>query len=401
MKCRMVVLLFGFFAGITAVAQSSQLAQFLEKYRLETLAKQSFAQTGLSAGDCKKLVPLLTEMWYQEVSERLQEQGEALCIRRGDRVLRYEGQDFGEPPEDGYSLYISLHGGGAAPKEVNDQQWKNQIELYAPAQGIYIAPRAPWDDWNMWFKPGIDELFEDLIQWMVVSFGVNPNRVYLLGYSAGGDGVWRLAPRMADRWAAAAMMAGHPGEARQENLRNVPFQIWMGEKDAAYQRNAEAVRKGEVLDSLEAAYPLSYIHETHIVKDKGHWMERQDSVAVDWLANFERDPLPYALVWRQEEVVRPNFYWLEVDQREAQQGMRVDAELEGNTIQLLRCDYRKLRIYLNDEMVDLDQPVKVVYQGKVLFEGMLKRTLANMARTLAQRGDTNWIFPSVVEVTIN
>jgi dienelactone hydrolase len=27
---------------------------------------------------------------------------------------------------------------------------------------------------------------------------VNPNKVYVMGYSAGGDGVWRLAPRMAD-----------------------------------------------------------------------------------------------------------------------------------------------------------------------------------------------------------
>jgi poly(3-hydroxybutyrate) depolymerase len=43
--------------------------------------------------------------------------------------------------------------------------------------------------------------------------GVNPDKVYLLGYPAGGDGVWQLAPRMADRFAAAAMMAGHPNGA--------------------------------------------------------------------------------------------------------------------------------------------------------------------------------------------
>ena len=28
--------------------------------------------------------------------------------------------------------------------------------------------RAPWDDWNMWFKPGLDEFFEALIQTAVV-----------------------------------------------------------------------------------------------------------------------------------------------------------------------------------------------------------------------------------------
>ena len=36
-----------------------------------------------------------------------------------------------------------------------------------------------------------------LIENLVVFEGVDPNRVYLLGYSAGGDGVYQLAPRMA------------------------------------------------------------------------------------------------------------------------------------------------------------------------------------------------------------
>ena len=47
-------------------------------------------------------------------------------------------------------------------------------------------------------------------QLAVINEDVNPNKVYLLGYSAGGDGVYQLAPRMADRWAAAAMMADSP-----------------------------------------------------------------------------------------------------------------------------------------------------------------------------------------------
>ena len=50
---------------------------------------------------------------------------------------------------------------------------------------------------------------------------VDPNRVYIMGYSAGGDGVYQLAPRMADRWAAAAMMAGHPNDASPLGLRNI------------------------------------------------------------------------------------------------------------------------------------------------------------------------------------
>ncbi|WP_423839239.1 hypothetical protein [Undibacterium luofuense] len=46
-------------------------------------------------------------------------------------------------------------------------------------------------------------MFARLIDDFVAVRGVHPAKVYLLGYSAGGDGVWQLAPRMPDRFAAS------------------------------------------------------------------------------------------------------------------------------------------------------------------------------------------------------
>ena len=90
-----------------------------------------------------------------------------------------------------------MHGGGGAPRRVNESQWENQIKLgkaYKPAAGLYVAPRAPTDSWNLWHEGHIDPLFDRLIQNMIVFEGVDPDRVYLMGYSAGGDGVYQLAP---------------------------------------------------------------------------------------------------------------------------------------------------------------------------------------------------------------
>ncbi|MFN9878353.1 MAG: hypothetical protein ACK557_07725, partial [Planctomycetota bacterium] len=47
----------------------------------------------------------------------------------------------------------------------------------------------------------------------------------------------RVGPRLADRWAAAGMMAGHPNETVPLGLRNVPFALQVGAEDAAYRRN--------------------------------------------------------------------------------------------------------------------------------------------------------------------
>lgn len=108
---------------------------------------------------------------------------------------------LGAAPPDGRSLYISLHGGGNTPAAVNDQQWRNQIALYTPAEGVYVAPRAPFDDWNMWFRPQMDDFFGTLIWSAVCTQGVSPDKVYLLGYSAGATacGAWRRAWRTAGR----------------------------------------------------------------------------------------------------------------------------------------------------------------------------------------------------------
>ncbi|MGY0408621.1 MAG: hypothetical protein ACWIPJ_09770, partial [Polaribacter sp.] len=124
---------------------------------------------------------------------------------------------FGKKPTDGRSLFISLHGGGGASAGVNDQQYTNQQHLYDATmnslEGVYLAPRAPTNTWNLWQQSHIDEFLNIIIQLAVIKENVNPNKVYILGYSAGGDGLYQLAPRMADRWAAASMMAGHPGDA--------------------------------------------------------------------------------------------------------------------------------------------------------------------------------------------
>ena len=307
---------------------------------------------------------------------------------------------YGEKPADGYSLFISLHGGGGTTQETNNQQWENQKYLYRPQQAVYVAPRAPWNLWDMWCHEGIDPLYEQLIQMCVAFEGVNPNKVYLMGYSAGGDGVWRMAPRMADSWAAASMMAGHPGDVSLLNLRNTPFMIWCGEHDAAYNRNTLAAQRGLQMDSLQQHDPLGYVHQTHIIKGVGHWMNRVDSAAVPWMTKFRRNPYPKKIVWQQAEVVKPYFYWLGVPPAELAPGKMLRAYIQGNCVHITQCDYTTLTLYLNDELVDLDKFVTVKYGKRVLFKGRLKRKESTMRQTLFERNDWSYMFPTSVTVTM-
>ena len=99
---------------------------------------------------------------------------------------------------------------------------------------------------------------------------VNPNQVYIMGYSAGGDGVYQLAPRMADQLAAAAMMAGHPNNASPLGLRNIGFTLHMGGQDKAYNRNGIARQWKQKLADLQENDPEGYRHEVTIHEKYGH-----------------------------------------------------------------------------------------------------------------------------------
>ena len=333
---------------------------------------------------------LLQKLWTARVEalkvERAPEM-QAKKITLGDKVMPWEERQFGEAPMGGRSLWISMHGGGGAPKEVNDDQWRNQIGLYKPAEGIYVAPRAPTDNWNLWHEAHIDPMFDRMIEDFVALRGVNPDRVYIMGYSAGGDGVWQLAPRMSDRLAGAAMMAGHPNESQVVGLRNLAFACFVGGRDSAYNRNKVVAEKAAELDRLQKEDPEGYVHMSRVYPECAHWMNLKDAEALPWLAQYTRKPWPKKIVWLQDDVTHPRFYWLAVPPSEAKERREIRAEVDGQTIKLTGDVPKGMMLRLSDELVNLDQPIRVLVGGNEVFQGKVPRQEAVIRESLVERAD--------------
>ncbi len=323
---------------------------------------------------------------------------EAKSITLGDKTLRWLQKDFGSAPVGKRSLWISMHGGGGAPAAVNDQQWKNQIRLYQPAEGIYLAPRAPTDTWNLWHEAHIDPLFGRLIEDMVAVNGVDPNKVYLMGYSAGGDGVWQLAPRMADRFAAAAMMAGHPNEAKLDGLRNLPFALFVGGADAMYDRNKIVKERIDALDQMAKEDPGGYVHFGRVYEGLPHWMNGKDAEAVPWMAAFTRSPWPKKIVWLQDDVTHDRFYWLEIPKGSAKTDARIVAEVTGQDIKLSGDVPAGTSVWLSDALVDLDQAVTITVNGKPGFQGKVTRSEATIREAIEARPEITACPTAVVRI---
>jgi hypothetical protein len=289
-----------------------------------------------------------------------------------------------------------MHGGGGAPKEVNDQQWRNQIKLYQPSEGYYVAPRAPTDSWNLWHEAHMDGLLDRLILAFVVCKGVDPNRVYLMGYSAGGDGVYQLAPRMSDRWAACAMMAGHPNETRAEGLRNVPFALFMGGKDSAYNRNNIAKQWEEKLAQLAKDDPGGYVNLVRIYPESGHWMNLQDREALPWMQEKTRQPWPKKVVWVQDDVGHRRLYWLGVENN-VPAGTTIEGEIVQQAI-AIKSDQPAVILYLHDSLINLEQPIQVKFNEQLVFEGTVNRSANAITQSLSQRYDKPLIAAAILKV---
>ncbi|MBC8244781.1 MAG: polyhydroxyalkanoate depolymerase [Verrucomicrobia bacterium] len=375
----------------TAIA-GSQLAAVTawlaapSKVRPDTLPGD-WAKGALSKADATKALDLIWEDHRKRLAKERRAEMEAKSIQLGDKKLRFLEKVFGEAPKGGPSLWISMHGGGGAPARVNDGQWKNQIRLYQPKEGIYVAPRAPTDTWNLWHQSHIDGLFDRLIENYVTTRGVNPNRVYLMGNSAGGDGVYQLAPRMADRWAAASMMSGHPNDAKPDNLRNLPFGLFMGGKDGAYNRNKVAEKWKGLLADLRKGEPNGYEHMVRIYPEMGHWMKLKEAESLPWMAKFSRNAWPKKIIWRQAKGITSRFYWLQIPDKHLAKGQRITAEVNGQTIAVIAENTPRLIVRLSDQLVDLDKPVSITVNGEEKFSGSVKRSAQEIIKSLGQRAD--------------
>lgn len=359
------------------------------------MGSQTWATVPLTQEQASAARDLLWDDFVNTVREERKSEWSDKVIEMDDLQMKFEYKRFGEAGKEGRSLFISMHGGGGAPARVNEQQWRNQIRLYEPEEGIYLAPRAPTDTWNLWHQGHIDRFFERIIQDAVVFENVDANRVYLMGYSAGGDGVYQLAPRMADHLAAAAMMAGHPNDASPLGLRNIGFTLHMGGEDSAYKRNEVAREWKSKLAKLQKQDPEGYQHEVVIHEGKGHWMDREDAVAIDWMAKFNRDPLPAKIVWQVRNADQKQFYWVALQAPES--GNVFTVMRDGQTIEFQDRPGPVL-VRFNDSMLDMDEPVTVLLEDGTKVTHQLQRTIEVMHRTLQERGDREFMFSAELEV---
>ncbi len=136
-------------------------------------------------------------------------------------------------PLEPTALVIGLHGGGVGgvDETLVTGSGEEAINFYQDLGETWgwivacpTALKAPWNN-------GANEpLLVALLEEMQVLYNIDPRRLYLVGHSMGGFGVWHFAPRMKDVWAACAPCSGGGGPAGLD-LEQTAVYIYHGADD--------------------------------------------------------------------------------------------------------------------------------------------------------------------------
>ena len=357
------------------------------------------SQNFLSLSEAEKIEKNIYNDFKKEIIVTRSGEMEDRVIELKDKKIKFDIKHFGEQGEDGWSLFISLHGGGGTTESENNRLWNRHKTLYELEDGILFTPRSPSNTWNMWFQSHVDTFFNRIIQNMIAFHNVDPNKIYIMGRSAGGDGIYQVAPRMADRFAAAAMSAGHPNDSSPLGLRNTAFTIHMGENDSLYNRNDMAVKWGNDLRKLNEEDPEGYRYYIKIYKNKGHWMDNLEASALDWMSDFIRNPYPSKVVWKQGNVLHKRFYWLRNE--DPSFGDLIECNIDDQIITVLSSSSSKITIQLNDDLVDMNREITVNYLGRQLFKGFVYRDIDIIERSIREYGDPKSVYYGEIRLTLD
>ena len=313
-------------------------------------------------------------------------------VRFEDHLSPYTIKTVGSRPANGWALFVAMHGGGNAPQEVNDSQWKHMQIYYRdhPEVGgyIYVALRAPDNTWNGFYTGYAYPLIQNLLRQFSLFGDIDPNKKFIMGYSHGGYGAFAIGPKMPDYFAAIHASAAAPADGSGPvTLRNTVFTTMVGEKDTSYGRyslvrNFEKevlLLRGDRTDIYPVAIQVVAGHPHSGLPDRDKIAEMYSNV---------RNPVPHELTWLLSDEVICDFFWLHASKPQA--GKKLNATSDGNHL-IVSTDLATSSILLDSRLVDFRKPVTLELNGKK-SSFRIKPSLHTLCETMKRRGDPELAF---------
>ena len=132
-------------------------------------------------------------------------------------------------------MIVSLHGTGPtaySPEFVMSYGLPAVLALEEQPEDFDFVVLAPQGlDGVDWWASGQPEEVNEIVDEIVADLPIDTDRIYLTGFSTGGQGAWHLAARYPDRYAAVVSVGGSGfrstnGEVSEASCGLSPVPIW-------------------------------------------------------------------------------------------------------------------------------------------------------------------------------
>jgi pimeloyl-ACP methyl ester carboxylesterase len=329
------------------------------------------------------------------IHEAMKKDFDAKEVRFEQYASPYTVRAVGARPANGWPLFIAMHGGGNAPKELNDSQWRQMQHYYRdhPEVGgyLYLALRAPNDTWNGFYDDYVYPLVDNLVRQFLIFGDVDPNKVFIMGYSHGGYGAFAIGPKEPDLFAAIHASAAAPtdGETTGKTLRNTVFTCMVGENDTMYGRFERDQKFRETIRQFKGSRDDIYPVNVQFIPGNGHTgLPDRDEILEMYPA--VRNVVPRELTWLMTDAVIKDFFWLRTDAPDKEQ--EIDAACNDNHIVVTTsASVTNASVLLDSRLVDFQKPVTLELNGQTTTH-KLQPDLRVLCQTMQRRGDPELAF---------
>lgn len=310
-------------------------------------------------------------------------------VRNGDYTSPYTLKSVGKRPARGWPLFIAMHGGGGVPKRVNDSQWRVMQRYYKDQKDVegywYLALRAPTDQWNGFYTGYVYPLIRNLVRQFLVFGDVDPDRVYIMGYSHGGYGAFAIGPKMPDLFAAIHSSAAAPtdGQSAAQNLMNTRFTFMIGEKDTAYGRAKRCKAFASAIEKLKSTHKGRYPVDMEWKAGRGHG-GLPDRNKIKDMYGWKRKPRPVSVHWALTDNIVRDHFWLHVPAPKP--GSIVASIDDENRIKLKTDKIDDFELWFDERQTGPRTPFAVEWNGEIR-PAVSEASVTTLLETLLERGD--------------
>jgi hypothetical protein len=332
-----------------------------------------------------------------------------------------------DAPKEDAGFVLGLHGGGPGVGDANEARgnW--------PVKGLAAAyPQAVRLDGDAWNTVHGERFALTILEFAKLDLGVDPDRLYSVGFSMGGTGSWFLAGRWPD-WLAGAIPAhgvimaapraqlADPAEVESlqhgllPNVRNLAMYWYTGTRDVNCMPGTYRYAHARLLE-LAAADPTGYQQQRFTLHEglDHSFPKGEPAAGLAWIAEQRRDTFPTTVVWEyaalpfplgahgdpQERLVQREFYWLEC--ADPSDGMRVRATRDGARFDI--AVERRARgtsgfaLWIAPSMVPPGTEIVVTSKGEELYRGTPTSSFETLFSTYDARVDRSMVFDRRIEL---